>query len=612
MIAAGLVSLLATAGVGLNFVMPQKMAAEFVAELRNRGFGVTWQNISWSPLDGLDMQGVRVRVLAGDGRPFFETANLHFQVSLREYVGLAEEPRFWRIDDSTVKLGDAQGTVTLDHVSLSIKSRPQHVEVRGLRASKDGLVAELKGTVILDRRKGPTTEPYPVRLEALRTVLRTLVVREGPFRVSGEFYADRTGQDLNWKAKLDGNGGDLQWHGIPLTHATAKADLSSEHSLIRCELRNKHASTQATLTREDWKESPLRFEGELMDPSGVSDHYEGHQLNHMLTVDRLKGSADLCVIAEGIPKLAGHCPRKLRFNTFPQIDARNFKHQTGSETWTLESASVRSEEVTFLLDEDEIEAHNLTALASYDGEAWNIDKSRVKVLGGEIAAAGRLSKGQLRKATVTIDGIGAGQLARATGHEAPKKLRGDVTGMFHGLVDFANSRLIGKGSLTMEDAPVIEVPLLDQVAELFAGAVPGMDRPKDGRFEADFEADEDLVHVHRFEAKGGTVTVSAKGTIDLQKERVHGVARGKLTGLPGVLTSPLSRLLEMEVEGPFDDIRVKPMGPAKLASNAASGTVGVAVDTMEEKEKITGTVIKEGIQLPWRWIKKKQGDRARR
>ena len=104
----------------------------------------------------------------------------------------------------------------------------------------------------------------------------------------------------------------------------------------------------------------------------------------------------------------------------------------------------------------------------------------------------------------------------------------------------------------------------------------------------------------RFEATGGSLNVSAKGEINLKKQRVDGTARGKLSGLPGLVTKPLSHLLEMEVGGPFDNVRVKPLGPAKLVSNAASGTVGLPVDALEEAGELTGTVLAEGIRVPLR------------
>jgi hypothetical protein len=194
-------------------------------------------------------------------------------------------------------------------------------------------------------------------------------------------------------------------------------------------------------------------------------------------------------------------------------------------------------------------------------------------------------------------------LKQLSAKDGGKKSAGVLTARYSGSIVLAARELDGKGSLRLENAPVLEVPLLDQVYDLFSAILPGVERSPEGEFNAEFRARPDLVEVTRFEAKGGSsLTVSAVGTVDLNKGRVNGRARGKLVGLPGLVTSPLSRLLEMDVSGPYDDIRVKPLGPAKLASNTVSGTVGVAVDTLEETGKISGAIIKEGIKVPFRWL----------
>ena len=68
--------------------------------------------------------------------------------------------------------------------------------------------------------------------------------------------------------------------------------------------------------------------------------------------------------------------------------------------------------------------------------------------------------------------------------------------------------------------------------------------------------------------------------------------RVNLRGLFGIATGPLSRTLEMEVSGPLDNIRVRPIGlkailnvPATLVPDTAKGTSGV---------------IRNGVALPLR------------
>lgn len=152
----------------------------------------------------------------------------------------------------------------------------------------------------------------------------------------------------------------------------------------------------------------------------------------------------------------------------------------------------------------------------------------------------------------------------------------------------------------------MEVPLLDGTYDLFAAMIPGVKPGGDGQFDARFTAGPGMLEVTHFEAAGGSLTLNAAGTVDLEKQRVDGRARGKLRGLPGLVTRPLGRLLEMEEAGPFDDIQLKPHGPATLVSNATSTALAAPVETIEEAGRITGTVVLEGINLPFRLLSKEK------
>lgn len=210
----------------------------------------------------------------------------------------------------------------------------------------------------------------------------------------------------------------------------------------------------------------LPFVGNLQDAAGHTDDYHGRYLQGLLTLESLKGSADLLELSKDVPVLTARLPETIGFKAFPQLEVRNLRRQTRA------------------------------------GES-------------------------------------------------------------------------------------------------------GVKRSGKGEFDANFTTHPDFIDVTYFEARGGSsLTVSAVGKIDLRKQRVQGRARGKLIGLPGLVTSPLSHLLEIEISGPYDDIRVKPIGPAKLASNTVNGTVGTSIDTLEETGKITGTVLKEGIKLPFKWMGK--------
>jgi hypothetical protein len=153
------------------------------------------------------------------------------------------------------------------------------------------------------------------------------------------------------------------------------------------------------------------------------------------------------------------------------------------------------------------------------------------------------------------------------------------------------------------------VPLLDQVHDLFAAIIPGVERAEsgEGRFEAHFTSRGHIVSVGSFEASGGTLTVDARGQVDLRKETVSGSARGKLTGLPGVVTHPLSRLLEMEVTGTLDRIQVRRLEAGKIISQAADGTAEVVEEAVRGVREASDGEKRRSPRSPARWFDKWRG-----
>ena len=99
-----------------------------------------------------------------------------------------------------------------------------------------------------------------------------------------------------------------------------------------------------------------------------------------------------------------------------------------------------------------------------------------------------------------------------------------------------------------------------------------------------------------FKGRSEAVTVTAKGTVDLVNRYVEGHARANLRGVVGRITLPLSHVLtDMEIRGPLDDIRVSPEGPVGGVKKLLGGSTEVAKDSV----KMSGTVLKEGLTLPF-------------
>lgn len=598
------VLLVAACGWAGNRWLGGKIEATLVSQLKEEGLDLTWEHSLWDPWRGLHLTHLKLRSRGTDSAPLAELDNLDLSLSLWQFVGSGERISSWRVGDSSITLHDAEDSVTLEKVSLRMDARPGKLEFVRLDIQQAGTSARLKGVLSLPSRSRKPAGAFRLDLNGLRSVLATLDVRagSGPFQVAGNFTVDASKEEVTWSTKLTGQGKNLEWKGVRWTLANADGDFSSEGSAIRYELSTAHGSTHGTASKADG-DSPFVFEGILSDSAGRSDEYRASHQKHRFALERLQGRADLWSLAADIPALADIRPESVRFKTFPEIQVRDAVLDSSADksSWTIRSLSATSEDrVTFSTGDQEIEASKLSARGSFDGRDWIITDSSAKLLGGSVSLKGRYRQGMLRQADLEMDGIRMNELDQLRGEKSGKGVLGI---RYHGTIDIPHKKLNGAGTMKMENAPIVEVPLLDQVYEIFSALLPGVERSQDGEFNAEFKADEDTIDVGRFEAKGGSsLTVSAVGTIDLRKGRVKGRARGKLVGIPGLVTSPLSRLLEMEVAGPYDDIRVKPLGPVKLASATVSGTVGAAVDTLQETGKITGTILKEGIKVPFGWM----------
>lgn len=582
--------------------------------LHRQGLHLEWKSSSWDPWRGLHLTGLRLSQREGNRESIAELDHLHLTLPLAQAFSKEHRITRWKVSGSDVTLHDEEGPVKLRNVSLDLEASTGRVEIRRFRAEAPGLEVDVNGSIRFSPSSKPRSGPLSLRLGAVRATLSTLDFKQDkPFRVTGDFSIDKQADELTWKTNLAGEGTNLDWKGVRWEKGSAKAVLSSANSSIEYDLHTSNGSTRGQVSREDWKESPFVFKGELHDKAGRMDTYNGHWQKGVFTLAHLAGPADLLELSRDVPAMQASVPENLKFHTFPHVELKNLVRKTSGDepSWKVDSVDFSTkEEVTFTFDGREAKAHDVSIHAAHDGKDWIIQDAKAGILGGSVTVEGRLREKTLQQARVTAERVKLSELKQLAGK--PGSSRGVISGNFRGTVHLAKARADGSGSMRLDNAPILEVPLLDEVYDLFNTLIPGVKRAEEGRFEADFKMDGSIVDVSRFEATGGSLTVSAVGKVNLDKRTVSGRARGKLTGLPGLVTSPLSRLLEMDVGGPYDKIRVQPLGPAKLASNTASGTVGVVVDTIEETGKITGTVLTEGVKLPFRLLDREKDGKKKK
>ncbi|MDB6076272.1 MAG: hypothetical protein JWO82_19 [Akkermansiaceae bacterium] len=602
--AAVVAILLLTGAVwGAQIWLGRKIESVMSGELAKRGLQFQHGLKTWDPWRGLHLRDVAIHY--ADGAPMLEIENVAVSFPLGQFIGRGEKISHWRISEAKVMLSDAEGGVWLQDVSLQVDARPGELDVISFEGRKDGLNVAVKGKVrTRQAAESGVVQPFRLSLKALRGTLTALKVKAdtGPFKVTGDFAVDASKPEVPWSANLHGAGGKLEWQELAVQSAQADAVLTQDESKITADLTLGHGAGSFTLSRKDWQEAPFVFSGTLKDQSGRSDAFNGTYVaaTKRLAIEHFKGPADLWALAQDFPAVAAKLPDQVSFETFPEIELKKVVREGGENNahWVIGSATMDGQAKLGVKDH-QLVVSRISGGAEFDGNTWLLEEVQAKIFGGDVTVSGRYAHPQLTKSRVNAEALKLSELKRWTDGEAASS-KGLLSIDYRGNINLAEQDLEGQGSMKLDNAPVFDAPLLEQTYDLFDAIFPGLQRSKTGEFQADFTAHSGKIDVTRFEARGGTLTVSAKGQIDLSTKRVEGTARGKLTGVKGVVTSPLSRLLEMNVGGPFDDIRVKPLGPVKLASNAANGTVGAATSTLKEGGKVVGTVIVEGAKLPFR------------
>ncbi|WP_035606027.1 hypothetical protein [Haloferula sp. BvORR071] len=587
--------------------------------LSARGLLLQRTSTSWDLVRGLRMTGVKLGYSGQAPMVEVDAAEVQFSLWAR-LTGRGEEGNQFKTRHSALVLRDERGEIHLEDVSLEAESHRDRWSFSHVKARHEGLLVEVSGEVLIQPGDGKKTEAPPApwqwqpNFKAVRGTLAALKMEsEGkPFRVAGTFQADTRQREPRWTADLEGASDAVVWHGVPLERASARAKLSQGSSKIAANLVLPRGTADFTVEREGWAAAPFHFSGTLADAPRRSDRFAGNYQpgERQWTIERVEGDADLWALARDIPELAKRMPEEktLAWETFPKITVREAVWKPEG-AWKANSLAFEKGKVRVQTKESgELVVNEVKGQVSSDGKMWRIREASGGLLGGQVLVRGKLQDQRLSEAVVSGDDLKLAEVKEAAGKDSGGS-KGVLSFRFNGMLDFAERTARGKGTMRVENAPLFSVPLLDETYQLFLSIIPGVERPRTGKFEAVFVAEPGVVEVPRFEATGGSLNVSAKGKVDLKKERVDGVARGKLTGLPGLVTKPLGRLLEMEVGGPYDDIRVKPLGPAKLVSNTVSGTVGTPVETIEEAGKIAGGVLVEGIKLPFRLFGRK-GDSA--
>ncbi len=571
--------------------------------LADRGLTLAYKSESWSPWGGITLRDAALRRSAG-GEAVASISAVHIDVQWWESWHARAPVTHWQANDATLKVTDEDGEVTVDHFTTDFVVREGVVEMKRLGLRHDAAVFDVSGHITTaSGPPGPKTE-LQLRLKALRGVLNTLKFSgSGEFKITGKFDLDVRERPWKWTADLHGEGREIAWRGVPMKEAISDAQLSQEGMQATNQVTFAQVgSGKVEIKREGgWKQTPLQLSGTVTDGAGSSDELTGsYQTDtRTLTIDKLTGKANLLELMRNVPALADKLPQKVQVKTFPDIAASDFvctwKEPGEPPVWSLASMQLRSPaDIATTVQEHPLNVDDITGAISYAERSWRLKGVKGKLLGGSFGLDGSYDGRVLSKADIALRSINISRLSPWAGKVNAKLDNSEMTLAYKGAICGREPvRSTGSGSIVLTNAPVVHIPVLDQAYSLFPKLLPRKGSDGTGEFRLSFVMTKGVAAIDPFKARSESVTVTAKGTVDLVRKQVDGHARANLRGLVGVVTSPLSHvLMDMDISGPLNDVRISPQGPVA----AAKGAVKAAKGGVKFTSKVVGT----GLTLPFR------------
>lgn len=566
--------------------------------LNEHGLNLTCSSESWSLLGGITLKDAALRGLPDD-QPLIELSALHVDILWRDAWRARAAVTRWRIDDGTLTLHDEAGEVKLQRFTTDFSVQEDKIEIDKLHTANGPVEISVAGQLILGTsKKAPPPEekqPFHLNLKPVRAVLNALDFKAAPnaFAITGSFSVDLRPEDVLWSATLHGIGKKVEWREVPMQHVTLDTQLSQAALKLTADIAFAQGTASVEATRAGWADEPLALSGTLTDGAGRKDEFKGQQSGktETVTISHLSGRANLFELARNIPAAAAALPPDVKVTTFPDIVARDFVWHAGKNPgWTLASLQLRSAaDLIVQVREHPLVIEHLQGSLSYDHRTWHIKDLNGRMLGGGFRLSANYDGKKLSDAEVALQSLHLDTLTPWLGKLSAKLEDAEMSLSYHGVIGNDPTNSTGTGSLDLVQAPVVHVPLLDQAYQLFP-KVLSRERPHDtGEVRVKFVINQGVAMVEPMKVLGQSVVVTARGTVDLNKRSVDGHARANVRGVAGVVMAPVSVLfLEMKVKGPFNDLRVAPLG-----------VIGAAKSVIENTAKLSTLVIREGVSVPF-------------
>ena len=403
---------------------------------------------------------------------------------------------------------------------------------------------------------------------------------------------------LEKKWKIEYRTQSTAWGAFKAQESRIDATLTASRLQGSLALQLAHGSLALKGSAEDWPGGPVQFTGNLTDADRQTDRIEGsfHPGTNTLRLAELSGKANLVEFLTNLPGQAAVLPAGTHIRVFPEVAVKDFTYRPGKAPTVGSLRLVSPADVTIPFRGEPLAIDRLTGQLAFDGETWRLSHLSGQSFGGQWKIDGAYSNGTLRQADITAAKVRVAQLKPWLGDSEESIGEAILALDYRGAIGTEPAALTGNGSLHLTNAPLVKVPLLDQTYALFSALISPVQRRGDGQLDATFAITNGVAKVSQFTATSDAMKVTATGTVDFNQRKVDALAHGNLRGIVGVATSLLSRTLEMEVSGPLDNVRVRPVRVGGMAEGAVTGAARIVPRTVKE----AGDLLKDGVALPGR------------
>ena len=457
-----------------------------------------------------------------------------------------------------VTLHDAKGAMIFKNVGCNVVLEGGEIDVLDLRFSNGPIDTELLGQILIVESATPQEQPeeFTFDLEPIRAVQAALDIQPGtgPFHIHGKFFVDCRGTATSWQTDLHGSGKQVVWRDISLPEVDTQAHLSEKGMDISGNLHFTHGSGVLKASRKDWDNSPLVVTGTIADPAGIRDEvstsYNGE--SHTMMLASIRGRANLLEFGRSFPSLARVLPSVVVIRKFPEISLTKLVYREGKGSWTLESLDLRSPaEISVMVGKQPLAIDQLTGHASFDGKEWHFANVSGGAAGGHFALAGNYAEGEGREMKLEMNEWHLKELRPVDRRPGRGLSENPILSLeYHGSLGMQAVKWQGAGSVRLEKAPVVKVPLLDETYALFGALSPSVKRSGNGDMKATFTVSRGVIEVSQITATGEAVTVTGSGVVDLG-EGTGGRARpGQPAGCRGYCDERLEQGSGDESEWP--------------------------------------------------------------